>query len=252
MPLIEDYIVALTNLYGIVHKRKVVTIYNEKNETPISIEIIDKVMKDSKKQLEKQFVLIEDNYFMHEATYLFDDLDVELNRRQGKPHYIPPTESELLKYTDEDYVERTKQFNNLFRYVTKVFCAGDKEEAMDICLDITGQIQAETDLGSIISSFENNDGVFENEKQLNEIVQLVVEHMNNTRLWSNNGHTPNEISDYEPHFLAGSIRSNLADKLKQKRQTKLETTAIERRIKVGRNDPCSCGSGKKHKKCCMK
>ena len=22
-------------------------------------------------------------------------------------------------------------------------------------------------------------------------------------------------------------------------------------IKVGRNDPCSCGSGKKHKKCCL-
>lgn len=23
-------------------------------------------------------------------------------------------------------------------------------------------------------------------------------------------------------------------------------------VKIGRNDPCPCGSGKKHKKCCMR
>ncbi|MBT4622773.1 MAG: SEC-C domain-containing protein, partial [Verrucomicrobia bacterium] len=25
---------------------------------------------------------------------------------------------------------------------------------------------------------------------------------------------------------------------------------VAHRLKVGRNDPCPCGSGKKHKKCC--
>ncbi|MBS0271843.1 MAG: SEC-C domain-containing protein [Proteobacteria bacterium] len=24
------------------------------------------------------------------------------------------------------------------------------------------------------------------------------------------------------------------------------------KVKIGRNDPCSCGSGKKYKKCCLK
>ncbi|WP_083273700.1 SEC-C metal-binding domain-containing protein [Geosporobacter ferrireducens] len=27
---------------------------------------------------------------------------------------------------------------------------------------------------------------------------------------------------------------------------------LQARIKVGRNDPCPCGSGKKYKKCCGK
>ncbi|MBU3936143.1 MAG: SEC-C domain-containing protein [Proteobacteria bacterium] len=27
--------------------------------------------------------------------------------------------------------------------------------------------------------------------------------------------------------------------------------ARDREFKVGRNDPCPCGSGKKHKKCCL-
>ncbi len=26
---------------------------------------------------------------------------------------------------------------------------------------------------------------------------------------------------------------------------------IRREIKIGRNEPCSCGSGKKYKKCCL-
>ena len=33
------------------------------------------------------------------------------------------------------------------------------------------------------------------------------------------------------------------------REVKLEPTKVER--KVGRNDPCPCGSGKKYKKCCL-
>ena len=33
------------------------------------------------------------------------------------------------------------------------------------------------------------------------------------------------------------------------REIKLEPTKVKK--KVGRNDPCPCGSGKKHKKCCL-
>ena len=33
------------------------------------------------------------------------------------------------------------------------------------------------------------------------------------------------------------------------REMKLEPTKVEK--KVGRNEPCPCGSGKKHKKCCL-
>jgi uncharacterized protein YecA (UPF0149 family) len=29
-------------------------------------------------------------------------------------------------------------------------------------------------------------------------------------------------------------------------------TAVDRKKKIGRNDPCPCGSGKKYKKCCGK
>ncbi|WP_436231241.1 SEC-C metal-binding domain-containing protein [Caballeronia sp. LjRoot29] len=33
--------------------------------------------------------------------------------------------------------------------------------------------------------------------------------------------------------------------------TALLRVAAKARAKVGRNDPCPCGSGKKYKKCCL-
>ena len=42
---------------------------------------------------------------------------------------------------------------------------------------------------------------------------------------------------------------HLMGKTMHNREVKLEPTKVEK--KVGRNDPCPCGSGKKHKKCCL-
>lgn len=254
MTLLEDYIVALTMLYGIVHKRTVVKIYNEKNDNHISVETVENIMQQSEEKLTKHFVYIEKEYFIHEYVVVDDSLDEEIERRQGKPHYIPATEAELLEYTDDDHVERTKQFLNLLQYVLNFICDGDHNQAMEICLDVTGKIQADFPFTRIVSEFEEYGVVFEGEKQLNEIAELVMNHMNHTRLRSNNGHTPKELSAYEPHFLAKTspIPREFARELKNKRQEKLESTINKRNTKVGRNAPCPCGSGKKYKKCCMK
>ena len=42
---------------------------------------------------------------------------------------------------------------------------------------------------------------------------------------------------------------HLMGKTIHNREVKLEPTKVEK--KVGRNEPCSCGSGKKYKKCCL-
>ena len=35
-----------------------------------------------------------------------------------------------------------------------------------------------------------------------------------------------------------------------KKSTQVKVETIRRGVKVGRNQPCPCGSGKKYKKCC--
>jgi hypothetical protein len=58
---------------------------------------------------------------------------------------------------------------------------------------------------------------------------------NNTRIWVNNGHTPLELHE-----------------IFSKRDEDIIEFPIRKKQKIGRNDPCPCGSGKKYKKCCGK
>jgi uncharacterized protein YecA (UPF0149 family) len=52
--------------------------------------------------------------------------------------------------------------------------------------------------------------------------------------------TPTEFSDFDQHFFPGDY-PDLSDAEPHVRDAP----------KVGRNDPCPCGSGKKYKKCCL-
>ena len=45
----------------------------------------------------------------------------------------------------------------------------------------------------IFDLFNVRDVSFKDEDQVNEVLRLVMELANNTRIWENNGHTPNEI-----------------------------------------------------------
>ena len=53
-----------------------------------------------------------------------------------------------------------------------------------------------------------------------------------------------EYHDEEP-------QSGEPNQYREKREHKQETVRRES-PKIGRNDPCPCGSGKKYKNCCMK
>lgn len=41
------------------------------------------------------------------------------------------------------------------------------------------------------------------------------------------------------------------EKMKAIKQSYVDTVTYKAEVKIGRNDPCPCGSGKKYKKCCI-
>lgn len=237
MQLVHDYIISLVNLYGIVHKEKVIEIYNEQNSAAIDVAMINQVMQEDAEVLAKGFAYIEGNYFVQEAVIIFDDISDVLAERVGKPFYVPP-KNELLKYKDEFYFEKTKQYNALLRYVTKHFTGGSRSRAIDICEEIYLMCQQEFAMKDVLESFNRMGVVFESEEQLGLILNLVTDLANHTRLWVNNGHTPKELLS-----MHSSSQNNTEATLENNKKTK------ER--KVGRNEPCPCGSGKKYKKCCL-
>ena len=116
--------------------------------------------------------------------------------------------------------------------------------------------------------------------QANEFLRYLMDLANSTRLWINNGHTPNELHELSGPFngpttiVPGS--SNAAKLLGEaapqiegmgfnvdldSNAAEIPTFTYKQGIngpvtktvkKVYPNDPCPCGSGKKYKKCCGK
>lgn len=225
MNKINQYIIALTNLYGMVQKNKVVEIYNSQNKDPISIQDIATYFKSSSTELEESFAETYQDYFVHEAIMENDEFEIMLAKKADKAHYIPSKE-ELLRYTNNYYFERNKEYIGLLHYLKDNFFKGDMEQAENVCEDIQGFCQYFFDIQYILNSLNNHGIEFQDENQVNEVVEKIILLSNNTRLWENNGFTPNEIAkQYERPII--------------------------RRVKIGRNDPCPCGSGKKHKRCCL-
>ena len=74
-------------------------------------------------------------------------------------------------------------------------------------------------------------GCVPNEAHLNRLIELLMNMYNSTPSWANNGWAPVELKD------AMSGRKSFYDE-------------SGKRKKIGRNDPCPCGSGKKYKHCC--
>jgi len=108
MNQLTEYIIALSNLYGLVNKNTVLEIYNSQNEDQVTIHDIDKLLANPSKELKKAFILTHKDYFVHEAIMENDEFDVLLTKKGDKPHYVLD-KSELFKYVDEGYFEETKE-----------------------------------------------------------------------------------------------------------------------------------------------
>lgn len=239
MNLVHDYIISLGNLYGIVHREKVLEIYNQQNTNPIGLKTIGQI--DSEK-LRDSFIFVEGSYFVHEAIIYFKDIDAELRKRTGKPYYIPP-KNELLKYKDEFYFEKTREYLAFLRYVTKRFMKGNRKRAIEICEDIQLICQDDFTPSQVFNRLNQLNIVFDNKDQVEAVLNLVMNVANNTRLWENNGFTPNELVDKQKKPVSTNNISTTVNKD--------ESPVLTKQRKIGRNDPCPCGSGKKFKKCCM-
>ncbi|WHT48069.1 plasmid pRiA4b ORF-3 family protein [Sporosarcina thermotolerans] len=107
--LILDYIVACTNLYGVVPQEKVREIYNGQNESVISSEMMKAMVTDltTIELLKNRHVHVEGLNFYHEAMDYVDEAPLS-GEIKGKPFYVPEKDK-LLKYVKDAYFEQTPQ-----------------------------------------------------------------------------------------------------------------------------------------------
>nr|WP_209016924.1 SEC-C metal-binding domain-containing protein [Clostridium botulinum] len=150
----------------------------------------------------------------HKAIQYLDYKELSINyiRKFNKEEfYIKPLEK-LKKYMKENLNIKEEKLNELM-YSTS--CLMKNAFSVDyIFEDIKGRIY------------------LKNEEIERDIKDIITEINNNIEKWCLRGHSITEIKLKE-------------DKIYEK------VEKVNHKGKIGRNDPCPCGSGKKYKKCCL-
>ncbi|MBM6994226.1 SEC-C domain-containing protein [Paenibacillus sp. DXFW5] len=234
-----NYLMSAINLYGIIAPAKLVEIINAQNGG-------ESISEEELLQQLESFLQRTDQYFELRKGYIasldmedkeFEDL---VDKVQGKPNFVPD-QQELFKYADHDYFEITPQLTALREFVTKEFRL-DPESAEYLVDDIQLSCSMEASLQDLLYEFERRDLDFTSQQQAQQTVALITDVYDHTRMWSNAGHTLDELRQMQE--MSGnqpatpSIRGHIVQQVRSN--------------KIGRNEPCPCGSGLKYKKCCGK
>jgi hypothetical protein len=236
--LVHKYIKALCNFYGVFEPEQFVDIYNSLNQGRLNIagfkNIYDRLVSRPQSFFDYgQYIL--GKYFLNIS---YDEMDSFIEKIEDKPYYLPDKE-ELLKRADDFYFEMTPQLKVLRDYIIGNMCR-DEKIIESLIKDIELLCFFEQPFHEVIYEFKRKGILFESTRQLNILMPLIANAYNNTRTWNNRGYTANEMTE-----LFGKD----APLIKDIPIEQLDDAIFK---KVGRNDPCPCGSGKKYKKCCAR
>ncbi|NLY37479.1 MAG: hypothetical protein GX046_09660 [Tissierellia bacterium] len=218
-----------------VSKELVVEIYNSQNKEQTNIEEVEDYYENPPPELENFFIYPYRGHFVHETILEFHEFEYMIEEKANKPYYIP-SKKELFTYLDDDYFKKNPHYNRLLDYIKKSFPHIAQEDIEEMGHEIHYSFVDEFNMEYIFSLFDKRDLVFESEKQMGDMLNLIMGLANSTQLWENNGFSPSEMS-----------RIIQRDKSK----ALVDEPNIRKNKKTGRNDPCPCGSGKKYKKCCL-
>ncbi|MGN0144065.1 MAG: SEC-C metal-binding domain-containing protein [Clostridium sp.] len=224
-----NYLRACINFYGVIDVEFFLELFAKHHEDQPELTLKKLMYYLEKYNIHNSEIVYYNGMLVCEALCMYEgDIDKILEGREGKEYYVPQKE-ELLKYSDEYYIKKTKYYDDLEKYLLKHLKY--KKEVEEIIGEIN--INCVMDTFNIQKTIERLHmlGVkIESMKDIEKLMTLCVEFGNNTPKWINKGWTPSDLMKKERH--------------------KIDSLTVINSNKVGRNDPCPCGSGKKYKKCC--
>lgn len=226
---LDAYAKGAVNLYGAIRRQDLVDLFNQQNEDQTDPEelyvlLLPLVYKKQDYGFYKDYLVHSD--FLSELLLL----DPLIQIKETKPLYRPEKE-ELLAYANQDLVDNDAWREVLF-YMLETF--GVSKTSTDAFYELRDHLMTDggiSQLGSIMETY----GLYLEFEDLQDFLNLLTEAHNHTRLWENNGYTPAELHEME--------RAELKER---------DPFTFEAAGRVGRNEPCPCGSGKKYKHCCAR
>ncbi|MBB6734275.1 YecA family protein [Cohnella zeiphila] len=162
---------------------------------------------------------------------------VEEHQLRGDLPYRPFSTEELLRAGADDFVDRTPAYRELVNFLTDTYDIS-KEEADEYVCESGFELLNGAKPSAIVEYYHERFEMAD-ESTVGAFVDRIMKLMNGTRLWALKGHMPSELS-----AVSGSREEPSG------RNASGSVIDFATGRKVGRNDPCPCGSGKKFKKCC--
>ncbi|MGM0366593.1 MAG: YecA family protein [Actinomycetota bacterium] len=234
---VHGYLMALSNLYGYFERYKLVEIFNYHNQQKLSIKECNTICDHLCYKYQNYYGLEEfiiSDYFAEENI---EELEGLLEQTMDIPYYLP-TKDDILLWEENDFY-MTPQLLALQDYM--VYNMGiDADTAAILVEDIDILAEMELPIQEVIQEFENRDIYFASRAQLEDIIPLIVDVYNHTRVWSNRGHTYAEIVKLTPRSIPNRFDQPVEALIQGKRVV----------LKVAKDGLCFCGSGKKYIHCC--
>ncbi|MGL4762123.1 MAG: YecA family protein [Sarcina sp.] len=220
---LENYLNSFVELYGAFEVDFFVNTFNEYTGKSLSTSELIELFNENDNTI--GYAFLEDNYIMNQSVGSFEGYLEDILRHRIAGEYKVLDKETLLKYGEEvDYIEITPEYESFLETLEKV--TNNKETALEILFDIQMSFTMnEYDIYEVVGNidrFVDLDTV--GKSLIDKAVKKSVAAYDNTRRWNNRGFTNIELKSLQP---------------------------VKEVVKVGRNESCPCGSGKKYKKCCI-
>lgn len=236
---------ASVNLYGVFEKHQFYNVFwdfvGKKSDTETS----EKEKESLKEIIEHILEMVEersDDFWIDQEYIVSVDFEDKDDYRRfwktlrHKEYYMPSKEeiklysSELVDRDNRCYKKILSDLKNIMK---------DRRRADNLMFELEYKaVQEGITLAEILALLEERDILFPTQKMGMAFGENCLSWLNSIRRWGNRGFTNEELGRRETSETAGHMFKEFGQPVKKK-------------SKIGRNDPCPCGSGKKYKHCCL-
>lgn len=222
------YVTALLHLYGMYTVEQFVKVWNEHHSEAITEESASEFITHLA-DWDIQFIFNENLI----TSVLFDAEGIEQESLKRILHiaYFMPTKEDVQYYEDHWINADSLQYLNMKNFLArKEF--GEDTKNIALYTIVEGAVIGKSG-EKLYQDLTKRGFSFDSKEEVMEFVELFKELREHSRTWHNHGFTIQELASSK------MVQSANLKPVKQ-------PVTVH---KVGRNDPCPCGSGKKYKKC---
>ncbi|WP_144480306.1 YecA family protein [Cytobacillus oceanisediminis] len=236
----------MTYYYGVIESSKMIDKLEDLTKNEVDIRKYSQVVRLASDYYQLMGVYYHrlDGYLVDESINNVEEI-IEEHRSRPDVDYYPFTKKQFFIAGQPGFIDKSPEMVKFLRFLSESYdmTAEDKDEIAEALIYMINS----NDPPSKLIEYLQSALEFPTFEFVQQLTAHVMEVYNNTRKWALKGYKPTELrKERENHlkskpahpFLQPHSPSNVID--------------FSTRQKVGRNDPCPCGSGKKYKKCCGK